>query len=591
MGRGKEVPELSPKAYHCTVIQALLDSVQTMRLESFSVENFRSITQANKLPLSNSTVLIGPNNEGKSNILRALNAAMFALTRSRVAPSGRRTASGLFRVYDWERDFSLSLRKSKTNQETKVTLDFILDEDEIRDFKLEVGSNLNGVLPVAIILGKEDIDVRIMKQGKGSITLNSKRDRIATFLASRIQFNYMPAVRTADHSAKIVDNIISAAISELEEDIDYIEAINSIKKLQEPVLNAFSDKMTETLKAFLPGIRSVRFTINDEKRYSALRQINIDIDDGAVTSLESKGDGVQSLVALGLRRHQLEQLRERQTYIFAIEEPEAHLHSSAIYDLKTVLTDLSNVDQIIITTHSGLLANRSPIASNIIVNRSTANPAKSLSQIRSSLGIRSIDNLINADVVLLVEGDDDKLAIRPILEFRSEKIKTAFATGRLIVDSLDGAGSLGAKIGLYKSLLCQVHCFLDNDDSGRTALDKARRAGLIMDADYCLTILNGKANVEFEDLLKYEIYKNQVKSRFGVDLDICKPRNRSAKWSERMSDAFAQAGKRLDDATKQRLKFVVAESVAEQPDVAVATHADTIFDNLIASVELKLEQI
>ena len=559
-----------------------------MRLEAFSVENFRSITQANKLPLSKSTVLIGPNNEGKSNILRALNAAMFVLTKSRTRSNGKRTAIGLHRVYEWDRDFPYSLRKSKSNQQTKVTLEFVLNEEEIRDFKTEVGSNLNGNLPVAIYLGKDEIDVKIMKQGKGSITFNSRSDKIATFLANRIQFNYILAVRTAEHSSIIVNNLISSAISELEENIDYISAINAIKRLQDPILREYSQKMTSTLREFLPGIRSVDFTINDENRYSALRQININIDDGAVTSLEYKGDGVQSLVALGLRRHQLEQLREKKTYIFAIEEPEAHLHSSAIYDLKKVLNDLSDVDQIIITTHSGLLANRAPISSNIIVNRSTANPARDLSQIRTSLGIRSIDNLINADIVLLVEGDDDKLAIRPILELRSIKIKSAFSSGRLIIDSLDGAGSLGAKIGLYKSLLCQVHCFLDNDEAGRVALEKAKRAGLITEVDYSMTVIVGKNSTEFEDLLNVDVYKDQILNRFGVDLDICKPRNRSAKWSDRMFDAFSLAGKQLDSQTKQRLKFVVAESVAGQADIAVSPHANTIIDTLVSAIELKL---
>jgi len=561
-----------------------------MRLESFSVENFRSITQANKIKLSNSTVLIGPNNEGKSNILRALNAAMFVLTQTRTRAGGLRFVPGLSRIYDWERDFPLSLRKSKGAQCTKITLDIILDEDEIRDFRSEIGSNLNGILPVTILFSKEEVDVKIHKQGKGSAAFNAKSDKIASFLANRIQFHYIPAVRTADHSAKIVENIISTAISDLESDAAYIEAMNAIKKLQEPVLHSFSEQMTNTLKKFLPGIRSVKFAINDERRYSALRQINIDIDDGAVTSLESKGDGVQSLVALGLRRHLLEQSRGRRTYIFAIEEPEAHLHSSAIYDLKGVINDLSDVDQVIITTHSGLLANRSPILSNIIVHRSTANPAKSLSEIRSALGIRSIDNLINADVVLLVEGDDDKLAIRPILEQRSSDIKAAIASGRLILDSLDGAGSLGAKIGLYKSLLCQVHCFLDYDDSGRSAVNKAKLAGLITDSDCEMTFLAGKANVEFEDLINPIVYKLPVRDRFGVDLDICQPRNRTAKWSDRMSDAFAQAGKPLDGGTKQRLKFVVAECVAGQPADAVAAHGDTIFSTLVSSIERKLEQ-
>ena len=41
-----------------------------MRLVSFSVTNYRSITKAYKLPIRQATILIGPNNEGKSNILR-----------------------------------------------------------------------------------------------------------------------------------------------------------------------------------------------------------------------------------------------------------------------------------------------------------------------------------------------------------------------------------------------------------------------------------------------------------------------------------------------------------------------------------------
>jgi len=42
-----------------------------MRLIRFSVLNYRSITTAHKIEMSNLTVLVGKNNEGKSNILRA----------------------------------------------------------------------------------------------------------------------------------------------------------------------------------------------------------------------------------------------------------------------------------------------------------------------------------------------------------------------------------------------------------------------------------------------------------------------------------------------------------------------------------------
>ena len=43
-----------------------------MRLLSFSVVNYRSITNARKIQTHNMTVLVGKNNEGKSNILRSL---------------------------------------------------------------------------------------------------------------------------------------------------------------------------------------------------------------------------------------------------------------------------------------------------------------------------------------------------------------------------------------------------------------------------------------------------------------------------------------------------------------------------------------
>lgn len=61
-----------------------------MELVSFSVTNYRSITTAYKLPVKQATILIGPNNEGKSNILRALVTALEVLQ----SLGGRRITGG-----------------------------------------------------------------------------------------------------------------------------------------------------------------------------------------------------------------------------------------------------------------------------------------------------------------------------------------------------------------------------------------------------------------------------------------------------------------------------------------------------------------
>ena len=58
-----------------------------MKLLSFSVTNYRSITSAQGVTLSQKTVLIGRNNEGKSNVLRALQTSMQLLQRHALSES------------------------------------------------------------------------------------------------------------------------------------------------------------------------------------------------------------------------------------------------------------------------------------------------------------------------------------------------------------------------------------------------------------------------------------------------------------------------------------------------------------------------
>ena len=52
-----------------------------VKLIKFSATNYRSITSAHRINFSDTTVLIGRNNEGKSNLLRALEASMLILRR------------------------------------------------------------------------------------------------------------------------------------------------------------------------------------------------------------------------------------------------------------------------------------------------------------------------------------------------------------------------------------------------------------------------------------------------------------------------------------------------------------------------------
>jgi putative ATP-dependent endonuclease of OLD family len=108
-----------------------------MKLESISVSRYRSISSAKRIRLDQSTVLIGPNNEGKSNILRGLVLAMTVLARGkqrvRIGRQFRTTYN--VRGYNWKVDFPIGLQRKSPNGETEIILDFRLEDGERDEFK------------------------------------------------------------------------------------------------------------------------------------------------------------------------------------------------------------------------------------------------------------------------------------------------------------------------------------------------------------------------------------------------------------------------------------------------------------------------
>ena len=118
-----------------------------MQLSYISISNYRSITSAYKIDLSNTTVLLGKNNEGKTNIIKAINLGMEIIANLNEYPRRRIT-----RQYDWHEDFPLSLQKSKKvkNKKTTIRFDFILSPTESLEISGQIGSNINNVISIFI---------------------------------------------------------------------------------------------------------------------------------------------------------------------------------------------------------------------------------------------------------------------------------------------------------------------------------------------------------------------------------------------------------------------------------------------------------
>ena len=226
---------------------------------------------------------------------------------------------------------------------------------------------------MSISFSQTSFDVAVRKQGRGGASLTKKSNRIADFIARRIRFEYIPAIRTAESASRIVGQLVGKELLRLEDNEDYKNAVGKIEELQRPVFEALAATIKSTVSSFLPSVKSVQLNSRRDERYRALRNdVEVVVDDGQQTILERKGDGVQSLVALALMRHASQQNATGLSNVIAIEEPESHLHPQAIHELRTVIDALSKNNQVVLTSHSPLFVNPNHLENTIIVKESRA---------------------------------------------------------------------------------------------------------------------------------------------------------------------------------------------------------------------------
>ena len=577
-----------------------------MKLVSFSLKNYRSILKLEKIALGDMTILIGPNNEGKSNILSGLVTGMELLSAGRMSAasslgSASAKSANLSRwlmlnmrslgrpekLYDWERDFPISLQDKNPAGTTTFNYEFKLSSNEIIKFKQSVHSTLNGSLPVCLTLGHDSAKFEVKKRGPGGASLTAKGSQIARFISEHLDLKDIPSIRTASSANRLIDTMVQRQLRAIENTPEYVEALEQIAEIQQPVLDTISSNIEEMLRTFLPDVKSVSLALED--RASALRRdTRIFVDDGTRTELKYKGDGMQSLAAISLIHNLSVKSSSNSELILAVEEPEAHLHPKAIHQLRAVLQDIARRQQVILTTHSPLLVNRSDIGSNVIVDKKRAKSARSVGEIRQSLGVRVSDSLSAAELVLLVEGETDRTAMLALAAYLSKPLASALREGLLAVDSLHGSANLLYRASNLRDQLCTVHAFLDHDAAGITAAKRAAAEGLLDPVDRTFAIAEGMRESELEDLYNPDLYRTMLQTEFGVSINSAMFRNRKKKWKERLAHSFQTSGQHWDDQVEKDVKIRVAQLVELDPGTALHAAFQGSIDSLVSALESKL---
>ena len=569
-----------------------------MKLASIQIENYRSITKTQTLTFDEGmNVILGPNNEGKSNILRATVLAMQLLNaiQARTGMIMMRSKDGAFRMprqyYNWEADFPKNLQKKYPNGKTILTLYFELNDDEKDKFQKMCGSAINRDLPIEISVESEGFFVKAKKGGRAAKVYAKKNRQIAEFISSHFTFQYIPAIRTEEQSLEVVSDLIERRLNSLESEVKYKEAIKTIEDLQKPLIQELEKDVLAQMRKLLPSIKKVELTsANAPSRRGPiigyrgrLRSAQLIIDDGTATDLESKGDGIKSLAAISLMRAS-KSSSTTPNLVVAIEEPESHLHPGAVRQLSGILEEMAKEHQVIITTHSPLLVSKSSVSANIIVSKSKAMSAGSIEDIRHSLGVHVSDNLKHAEYVLLVEGATDVRILTALFKHLSTDFTKLVGQGKIAFDDMEGASKVVYKISTLKAMVITPILIMDDDKAGRDACKKAKDSKNLEDKYIFSWKRQNKTATEIEDIISPDIYWEAAQDELGVILNKKAFNSSNESWASRMKAVYQAGGKSWSSSVESNFKNLIAAKVEQAPQEAIAGTDTELVNNVLKAI-------
>ncbi len=568
-----------------------------MQLRTFYVKSYRSIVEGTMQNIGDYCVIVGPNNSGKSNLLRAVLVSLsIALDGDFRRARRNRQYSYAYTGddYNWDRDIPTSLRDEK-NSSTIFKLTFEFSQADKDEFKEEFGINLSKSLQMKFELFKDKTEYNIIMPGKAKKPMEEKIREIGLFIRRKLDYQYIPCVRSSEFTAEYFQKLLRKELMQLEQNSVYLECIEKIKSLHKPIVDRLEERLTSSLKTFMPNINNVKLDANyqlydfsfiSRKSYSSSAPINI--DDGNLTSLDDKGDGVKSLTAISIVQSMSFENADGRALILCIEEPEAHLHPDAIHSLRNIILEIAEKEgvQVIITTHSPLLADRNCVSNNVVVHDNhRIKCCEAISEVREVLGVRTTDNMV-AKKVILVEGESDKRYLVALCKALDETLCAKIECGELEIVNVQSSTKMDYQIRLYNSQMIPSIILLDSDDSGLVSQKQLIDSKTKLLNEILMIKSAGMCKCELEDIVSFDQYFNLVREKYNIDLDTKNFKKRDKPWSDRLKKAAERSAGVFNDEVEASIKEMIADIVCEKNIDAIASYDREYAESLINAIKM-----
>jgi len=533
--------------------------------------NFRALERVN-IPLNQFSILVGENDVGKTSFLYALD---YFFANKKIS-----AAEDFFRE-DTSKLISITL--TFNDLPSKDVLDEILRKD-------------GTVVMRKLFSFNEAPEVKVIMDDGST---KDVRSNILKDFFSSDSFHFVPvhrdlSVQFSMNKTALLGKTFGAKMRQAIKEQDSEGSLVKVKELLKNSLEAPKIELESFLKQQMHNkeIELVFDELTIDPVDGVKFQVKLSDDKVKNVLIKNRGAGTQNNLIIALFRL-VASLHIGKNIIFAMEEPENSLHPGAQRQLLSVLQDISNESQVIVTTHSPVFLERSKFENNIILTRTmkgntiakTFNLAM-LNELRIDLGIRPSDALLKGggNCAILVEGNTEEESFPIFMEM------LGYSDFKLGIAIVNMRGSDSKTVHNTAKLLSayDIPCVVVLDkDAEKAAVDTKRAVsnGELINVKHVFCLTQGS----IEDYYPLEIIADVINQGFkprekisAKDFDILKH------GSERLSNfksVMWDKGAGQSVGYLKRLIGSTGTKLMKEQGLAVPKEIEDIFKEVVKIVE------
>lgn len=543
-----------------------------MKITQVHIENFRSIENLTlQFPEAGILTLVGPNNAGKSNTIRAINNI--------IGESWfKGETADIIDFYNREQTRTIKIEITFNNG-WSVAFDSSANWPEYKD---ENGSRIT--------------PYNIPEGSSGSV----KEDFPCTYLPANrslednLQFN---SYRLMGKIAKSFNARAQVKKEQLEDKfnniMDILNEVDEFKRFKEDFITYFDDMQSDS-----PYRLKVNFQAFTPLNY--FKSINILANDSSINdqydiAIEELGEGNKNLILFALVRSYAKNFRQEAQGLIALEEPEIYLHPQARRHLYNVLEEITNDSniQVLVTTHSdsfvrtenfyqiGLVSKANNGTKIKRVEKSellsfctnTGAPigrisASNIDKFYATTSNHKLNEAFFSKYLILVEGDTEEMAF-PVY-MKSSGVDCDFKGVSII--GVGGKSQVPKYWRLFKSFNIPILIVFDNDitkDNGQgngllATCFNCRKEDFIESIDIYKKLETSKQDVFEQSLI---VLNGDFETAIEKELEqYCTDNNKENKYSEFVENAKSIINPTPGTQKGQMARFIAKSILREYPD-------------------------